>query len=418
MDFDENFIQRGHFDVSATLRLLHALPDDVWSDTVAKVAAVHRHSRGVFLKNDIKTEHCFGTVHPHYETFKSALAPILETVRAQVGDGYFVRLQFSRHSPGYGFDPHHDRFSYTLVHSRRMHMAIETNDQVWFEVGGERKHLGVGELWEINNCRIHAGNNGGTTPRTHLIIDFAIPIRTPLERARYLCNLQFTSDRAGWFLCRPALQEEREPGTRTEDVAELQLAARVGEIRPGLIVGLNHVLRDHATGAVLTEDLSDEPVAYAHGAGQLPLAFETALEGRKVGESVSMHIPAECAFGRMDSNLRISVHETVIPTAREHLPVFGFALRDCPIMAFATSSGGIASLDANHPYAGYGLDCEFMVCYVRSPDPDEQLHAIFHGPTLSRGEVMYSAMQQLASSSDFDPHWQSWVRKSGIYRVH
>ena len=51
-------------------------------------------------------------------------------------------------------------------------MPLTTNPQVDFSVGGEARHIGEGEIWEINNTRIHAVKNRGMSMRIHLIVDW------------------------------------------------------------------------------------------------------------------------------------------------------------------------------------------------------------------------------------------------------
>ena len=58
---------------------------------------------------------------------------------------------------------------------RRTHTPLLTNAEVDFVVGGERRHLARGEVWEINNWRVHHVENRGDADRVHLLVDWNAP---------------------------------------------------------------------------------------------------------------------------------------------------------------------------------------------------------------------------------------------------
>ena len=56
-----------------------------------------------------------------------------------------------------------------LIH--RIHIPIITNPGVFFKILGEKKHMKVGECWDINQNVLHEIWNEGTSNRIHLIVD-------------------------------------------------------------------------------------------------------------------------------------------------------------------------------------------------------------------------------------------------------
>jgi len=58
-----------------------------------------------------------------------------------------------------------------------------THGQVLLCVGGEKRHLAAGEIWEINNATVHYVENFSNHDRVHLIVDWA-PAETLLHRER------------------------------------------------------------------------------------------------------------------------------------------------------------------------------------------------------------------------------------------
>ena len=88
--------------------------------------------------------------------------------------GYFVRANLVRLQSAGAITEHTDN-NFSLVHSHRVHLPIITNAEVGFSVGNETINMKEGELWEINNRRLHTVNNAGSEDRVHLILDYVIP---------------------------------------------------------------------------------------------------------------------------------------------------------------------------------------------------------------------------------------------------
>lgn len=52
----------------------------------------------------------------------------------------------------------------------RVHIPLTTNEECMFTIDGEKKHLKVGEIVEINNMKLHSIENG-QTDRIHIVLD-------------------------------------------------------------------------------------------------------------------------------------------------------------------------------------------------------------------------------------------------------
>jgi hypothetical protein len=72
--------------------------------------------------------------------------------------------------PDSDIDPHQDDTEY-LGLTRRHHIPLQTNSNVFFHVGSEKINMKVGECWEINNSKVHFVENNSIEDRVHLIID-------------------------------------------------------------------------------------------------------------------------------------------------------------------------------------------------------------------------------------------------------
>ena len=61
----------------------------------------------------------------------------------------------------------------SLKVDNRIHLPIQTNNDVHFGIGDVVVHMNVGELWEINNhYHPHWVKNDGSTDRLHCILDY------------------------------------------------------------------------------------------------------------------------------------------------------------------------------------------------------------------------------------------------------
>jgi hypothetical protein len=56
----------------------------------------------------------------------------------------------------------------------RLHMPLETNPQVEFELDGRRVEMRAGECWYVDVTRQHRVFNGGQAARIHLVVDCAV----------------------------------------------------------------------------------------------------------------------------------------------------------------------------------------------------------------------------------------------------
>lgn len=58
---------------------------------------------------------------------------------------------------------------YGICH--RIHIVVNTNDKVLFNIDGEYKHFEEGSIYELNNLKPHFVLNNGNTDRIHIVMD-------------------------------------------------------------------------------------------------------------------------------------------------------------------------------------------------------------------------------------------------------
>lgn len=156
------------------LSALNTLPQNEWLKSKrGNRFKVHEYTQSILLIHDADFRHSRPTIYPIYRQLAPHLRPILEFIKQNYHhEGQIIRLLLVKLTAGETVKAHRDN-GYSLTHCHRIHCPLSTNEKVIFTVGGEARHLAVGELWEINNSTIHQVENKGNSDRIHLIIDWA-----------------------------------------------------------------------------------------------------------------------------------------------------------------------------------------------------------------------------------------------------
>ncbi len=71
--------------------------------------------------------------------------------------------------------PEHIDLSTVFNVSHRIHVPLQTNNDVYFMIKGERCIMEEGNAYEINNKVMHSVENKGSETRIHLLFDIYIP---------------------------------------------------------------------------------------------------------------------------------------------------------------------------------------------------------------------------------------------------
>ena len=141
------------------------------------------------------------------------------------------------------------------------------------------------------------------------------------------------------------------------------------KIADDCLVTLEYTLKDDDQKVV---DSSEQmgPLDYVHGYRQLIPGLEKALQGRETGESFSLTVAPQQAYGEIDPRAVFEVSRAQFPpdtqlevgmefeTSGHHVVITGI-------------DGDIITLDANHPLAGKTLHFDIKVTGVRDATPEE-----------------------------------------------
>ena len=130
-------------------------------------------------------------------------------------------------------------------------------------------------------------------------------------------------------------------------------------------------------------DKNHEPIIYLHGGYDniLP-AVEAALEGKNVGDTISVTMSPDEAFGEVDPSM---VREEDIGLFPPDIEVgIMFETRDPETeesLQFRVTAidAGKVTVDGNHPLAGMTIRFEATVLEVRTASNEEIAHGHVHG---------------------------------------
>jgi FKBP-type peptidyl-prolyl cis-trans isomerase 2 len=146
-------------------------------------------------------------------------------------------------------------------------------------------------------------------------------------------------------------------------------------------------------GTVFDTSVGSEPLEFTLGQGQIIPGFEQAVIGMQVGESKTITIPVDQAYGPRRDDMMLEVERDKLPADID--PRVGMQLQmnqgDGGIMigTITEVSETTIKIDANHPLAGQDLtfDIELVEIGVSPPGPTGlDLASVPLGQALSNGK--------------------------------
>ena len=135
------------------------------------------------------------------------------------------------------------------------------------------------------------------------------------------------------------------------------------------------------SGNQLLEE-SPEPIVYLHGthSGIFP-KIEENLNGKKVGDSISVTLEPVDAFGEYDAKM---IRIEPVADLPSDIAIGGYLVAEQDGQEVVWRVTGIADgkavLDGNHELAGQRLRFDCSVLDVRAASKDEIAHGHAHGP--------------------------------------
>jgi FKBP-type peptidyl-prolyl cis-trans isomerase 2 len=158
-----------------------------------------------------------------------------------------------------------------------------------------------------------------------------------------------------------------EPGQFPSSTTVLPGRVQTTEAREGDTVKVHYTLTLE-DGTVYYSSLGDEPNEYILGQDELVPDFEKAIIGMMVGESKTITIPAERAYGSYNNELIYEMSRDNLPAGVN--PEIGQRLQaiqpdgQVDIVTIIKVSDESVTVDANHPLAGKNLTLEIELLEI------------------------------------------------------
>lgn len=143
-----------------------------------------------------------------------------------------------------------------------------------------------------------------------------------------------------------------------------------------------HFTLKNAEGNVLDTSIGEQPLVYLQGHQNLVPGLENALEGKSVGDTLTVVITAEEGYGPKDPALIQDLPRDMfsgIDSIEVGMEFHAETPNGKQIVEVVDVEGDTVTIDGNHPLAGEDLHFEVEVMDVRDATENELQHGHVHG---------------------------------------
>ena len=151
-------------------------------------------------------------------------------------------------------------------------------------------------------------------------------------------------------------------------------------VENGKVVSFHYTLTN-AQGDVLDQS-QEHPMPYLHGAGNIIPGLEKELAGKKVGDKLTVNVPAAEAYGEYHEQLVNDVPREAFRGVDQIEPGMQFQANTpegVQVITVKAVNGETVTVDANHPLAGQDLNFDVEIVEVREATEEESAHGHVHG---------------------------------------
>ncbi len=151
-------------------------------------------------------------------------------------------------------------------------------------------------------------------------------------------------------------------------------------VENGKVVSFHYTLTN-AQGDVLDQS-QEHPMPYLHGAGNIIPGLEKELAGKKVGDKLTVNVPAAEAYGEYHEQLVNDVPREAFQGVDQIEPGMQFQANTpegVQVITVKAVNGETVTVDANHPLAGQDLNFDVEIVEVREATEEESAHGHLHG---------------------------------------
>jgi FKBP-type peptidyl-prolyl cis-trans isomerase SlyD len=154
------------------------------------------------------------------------------------------------------------------------------------------------------------------------------------------------------------------------------------QVSENTVVAIEYTLKNDA-GDVIDSSVGHAPLTYLHGHHNIISGLENALLGKNVGDTFTVTIPPEEAYGLRDDSMTQVVPRHLFQGVDEIVPGMKFhaqAEHGVNVVTVIEVKGDQVHLDANHELAGETLHFDVIVRAIRAATDEEIEHGHAHGP--------------------------------------
>jgi FKBP-type peptidyl-prolyl cis-trans isomerase SlyD len=154
------------------------------------------------------------------------------------------------------------------------------------------------------------------------------------------------------------------------------------QITTNHVVTLNYTLKDSDDNILDKSD--DGSFCYLHGASNIIPGLENSLVGKVSGDTFSVTIQPEEAYGIHDEAKAQEVPRSMFPPEQEIEAGMQFNAQgpdgQAVVVTVKQVEGDTVTVDGNHPLAGVTLNFEVIIMDIRDATAEELEHGHVHGP--------------------------------------
>jgi len=144
-----------------------------------------------------------------------------------------------------------------------------------------------------------------------------------------------------------------------------------------------HYTLKNADGEQMETSRDKQPMSYLHGANNIIIGLEKAMEGHAVKDEFSVTVEPEEAYGiRNDKNVqRVPLKRLKGIGKISPGQILNLQTNQGPVQVTVLRVGRFnVDVDANHPLAGQALTFDIEITDIRDASEEELTHRHVHGP--------------------------------------
>jgi len=144
-----------------------------------------------------------------------------------------------------------------------------------------------------------------------------------------------------------------------------------------------HYTLKNADGEQMETSRDKQPMSYLHGANNIIIGLEKAMEGHAVKDEFSVTVTPEEAYGvRNEANVqRIPLKRLKGIGKISPGQILNLQTNQGPVQVTVLRVGRFnVDVDANHPLAGQALTFDIEITDIRDASEEELNHRHVHGP--------------------------------------